>query len=170
VTFPSFFNSLKALSSFPGWSKAEVDTGYLWFDSTLEIAGVTEEGLVFHGGCYQQHPDMHVVFELRAASPGNKRRIPLARVDWRSRNGGHTNSRRSGSPVSGLRVGETHFHAFDLNWLEAEGRMRNGNLPQAREIEEDIQTFESLRDSAGKLFRINNMHIVERPPWVYELF
>jgi hypothetical protein len=48
--------------------------------------------------------------------------------------------------------------------------MRNGNLPQAVELDEEPQSFESLREVVGNLFRINNIDVVSRPPWEYNLF
>jgi hypothetical protein len=48
--------------------------------------------------------------------------------------------------------------------------MRRGNLRQAVDIDEELQTFEAFRDHVGNLFRISNIDIVPRPPWVYDLF
>ncbi len=167
--FPELIACDKALALFPGWSAPEAETGYIWFDAPIEIGGVVERGIVLHGGCYSHVPDQHVVFELRASIPGVKRRVPLHRIEWRSLTGGHTNRRRKGVPSSGKRVGDTHAHAFELNWLRHEQRMRKGNLPQAEDIEEELQSFESLRSYAGKCLRINNIDIVSIPPWEYSL-
>ncbi|MBT9161134.1 MAG: hypothetical protein DDT26_02435 [Dehalococcoidia bacterium] len=168
MPYPTLFLADKAVAQFPGWSAPEPETDYVWFNAPLEIGGVIEAGLVLHGGCYSRKPDKHVTLELIARSPGG-RKMPLARIDWRSPSG-HTNQRRAGSPVSGMRVSETHHHAFELNWLEAERRIRRGNLPQASEIEQEIQSFESLRVFAGNQWRINNIAIVSVPPWAYDLF
>ena len=169
MPYPTLFEADKAVAQFSGWSEPEPETGYLWFNAPLEIGGVIEAGLVLHAGCYRRMPDRHVTFEMAARSPGGKR-VPLARIEWRSLTGGHTNARRSGSPVSGRRVSDTHHHAFTLNWLETERRMRKGNLPQAMEIDQEIQSFESLRETTGNLWRINNIAVVKRPPWAYDLF
>jgi hypothetical protein len=48
--------------------------------------------------------------------------------------------------------------------------MRSGNLPQAESVEPEPQSFESLRDEVGNLFRINNISIVLPPPWEYGMF
>jgi aspartate aminotransferase-like enzyme len=43
------------------------------------------------------------------------------------------------------------------------------DLSQAEPMSEEIETFESLRSYAGKLFRISNIGLVERPAWQYRL-
>jgi hypothetical protein len=170
MPFPALISVLKSIENFPGWSEPEPETGYCWFNAPLTIAGVVEQGFVLHGGYLKRVPDANVTFELRAANPGGKRTVPLARIDWRSVRGGHTNPRRKGSPVSCKRVGPSHHHSFELNWVEHEARMRFGNLPMADDVAEEIASFESLRDSVGNLFRINNIGVVTTPKWEYDLF
>jgi len=160
---------LKSISVFPGWSDPEPETDYSWFDAPLEIGGVTEPGFVLHGGCYIGRPDCHVSLELRISKTPGRRMLPLERIDWRSLNGGHSNPIRKGHPGSGSRVSETHLHAFELNYSTAEGRMRGHELRYAAEIEEDLDSFESLRRFAGIRFRINNITLVTAPPWEYKL-
>jgi hypothetical protein len=160
----------KAIAQFPGWSEPEPETGYCWFHAPLMIAGVVEQGFVLHGGYLKHAPEANVSFELLVGKPGGKRKIAIARVDWRAVRGGHTNRRRKGSPVSGLRVSNSHHHSFELNWVPLEGRMRSGDLPMAEDIDQRIQTFELLRDSVGNLFRINNIDVVTPPKWEYDLF
>lgn len=141
----------------------------MWFDAPLAIGGVTEVGLVLHGGTYATYPDRNVTFELVVRNVGGVRRLKLARFDWRSIKGTHTN--RVGPPgLKGKRVPETHLHEFELNWLAAENRMRGGNLPVARPIVENPQTFEQVREFVGKSFRINNIELVTPPEWEYNLF
>ncbi len=166
---PDLVAARKEIALFPGWSDPEPETGAMWFIASLAIGGVVQEAFALHGVCLKYAPEKNVAFELKALGP-KRRKIPLARYEWRSLRGGHTNARRSGSPVSGQRVSATHYHSFDLNWLEAEGRMRAGNLPQAMSIEQEPQSFESLRDEVGNLFRINNISVVLPPPWEYEMF
>ncbi len=166
---PELVAARKEIDQFPGWSDPEPETGAMWFIAPLAIGGVTQEAFALHGLALKYAPDRNVCFELKALGPRN-RKVPLARYEWRSLRGGHTNSRRSGSPVSGQRVSATHYHSFELNFLEAQGRMRLGNLPQAESITQEPQTFESLRVDVGNLFRINNMSIVLPPPWEYGMF
>lgn len=106
MAFPELAAALKAIAQFPGWSEPEPETGYCWFNAPLMVAGVIEQGFVLHGGYLKHVPDANVSFELRALKPGARRTIPIARLDWRAVRGGHTNPRRPGSPVSGLRVSD----------------------------------------------------------------
>ena len=167
---PDIWNSEKTISYFPDWSKPEEETGHLWFDAPLDIGGVTEVGLYLHAGAIADAPDCNVSFELGIRSPKSKRRVPIARVDWRALSGGPATPNRGSSKWKGQRVPDTHFHHFDLNYLPSEQRMRNGNLKFARPISEQLQSFESLRAYVGKEFRINNINIVKPPEWVYDLF
>lgn len=160
----------KDISYFPGWSKPEADTSYSWFDAPLDIDGVTETGLVLHGGCFVDRPDCHVTFELRVnrTSAGNKC-LPLTRIDWRALTG-HSNPRRTGHRLSGLRLGESHIHAFEMNWDFDRHRMLGPNLRFAQDIVPPPENFDDLRQFAGISLRINNIDVVTQPPWVYDLF
>jgi hypothetical protein len=159
----------KRLAAFPGWSEPEGETGYMWFDAPLDIGGVTEPGFVLHGGCLRYQPECNVTLEIRLGRRPGRGCVPLMRVCWRSLRGGHTNPRRSGVAYSGVRVGSTHFHPFDLNWLPDRGRMRTGNLPFAVPIDPDFDLFTQYRDFVGNHFRINNIDVVTAPPWEYRL-
>jgi hypothetical protein len=169
VAIPDLYNADKLIASWPGWSAPEPETGYIWFDAPLEIGGVVEAGFTLHGGAYSTHPDRHITFELKIGRPGIRRKIPIARIDWKSLSGGHSNKRGPPLPWAGKRVGECHVHSFELNWLETEGRMRT-DLSQAEPMPQEIQSFESVRAYAGNLFRINNIDLVAQPPWEYRLF
>lgn len=160
----------KAIAQFPGWSEPEDETGYCWFNAPLAITGVIEQGFVLHGGYLKEVYDANVTFELNFTIPGQRKRCPIARIDWKALRGGHSNPKRSGIAVSGQRVSDSHHHAFDLNWVESESRMRFGNLPMAEDIPQEIQSFESLLPFVGKSFRINNIDVVTPPKWEYTLF
>ncbi|WP_165831093.1 hypothetical protein [Sphingomonas pokkalii] len=162
------YKSSKRIALFPGWSAAEGETGYSRFACPLEINGVIEADFMLHGGAYKYHPDRHVTFELRIGKPGIKRKVPIARIDWRSLTGGHSNKRGPNVPWAGKRVGDSHVHGFEINWVEAEDRMRT-DLSQAEPMPPEVQSFEALRTFAGNLFRISNIDIVEQPDWEYTL-
>lgn len=170
--FEIAFETPKLIPTFPGWAQTPDESGYVWFDASLEIRGVVQEGLVFHGGCEIGSPDRHVTFELRALNPEGGRKIPLHRIDWRANSGGHSNRIRpkddAGNFLAPARASESHMHPFSLNWVPQNGRMRKG-LPVAIDIPEEIQTFESLRLFAGNAFHINNIGLVIAPPWAYKL-
>ncbi|WP_156484713.1 hypothetical protein [Martelella sp. AD-3] len=159
----------KQIGYFPGWSAPEPETDYIWFNAPIEIGGVTETGLVLHGGCYANRPDSNVSLELRISKIGGRRCIPIERLDWRAMEG-HSNRRKPKSAWSGKRVSETHLHDFYLNWSENEQRMRLGGLTVAREINEDVSDFLRLRDYFGKRLKINNIEVISEPEWVYDFF
>lgn len=159
----------KEIGYFPGWSKPERETGYIWFDAPLEIGGIAETGLVLHGGCYAHFPEVNVSFELRIGKMPGKQCIPIERLDWRSLEGGHSNPRNGKSEWSGIRVSESHIHDFWLGWSETEQRMKAGGLRTAIEFEQEIQSFVELLTYTGKRLRINNINIVSEPDWVYDL-
>lgn len=169
MPYPVLYNAPKQLAYFPGWSEPERETSYSWFNAPLMLNGIVEAGFILHGGCLLDRPDEHVTFELRARSRSGARTIPIERVDWRAVSGGHSNRRRKGSPVSGLTVSNSHIHAFELNWIEADRRMRT-DLGQAMEFGQQIQSFEELVAMVKNRFRINNLDLVTPPKWEYTLF
>lgn len=169
MKLPELVAARKEIVAFPGWQEPEPETGGMWFMTSLSAGGVVQEGFYLHAMCLKFAPDWNVCFELKLHINKSKK-LPLARYEWKSLRDGHTNPRRKGSPVSGQRVSRTHYHSFELNWVEAEGRMRLGNLPMAVNIDQEPDRFESLRDEVGKLFRINNMSVVLPPPWEYKMF
>ncbi|WP_299438543.1 hypothetical protein [uncultured Rhodospira sp.] len=171
VTFADVYAAPKRIVVFTGWASAEPETGAIFFEVPLEISGIVQAGLFLKGVAFADRPDEHVSFEIALRNIGGRRREPLARLDWRPIDGGHTNQRRKDVPqgLGGTRINGTHLHGFDLNWFEDQARMRKGNLPIARAAE-SLESFEMARDFAGKQFGIKNMDIVQRPPLEYDLF
>lgn len=166
MLLPDLMALPKMIVSFGGWSEPD-ETDYVWFNAPVDVAGITD--LLLHGGCYRHLPDRHVVFELRGFTPlSPTKRKALERFEWRSLRGGHSSPRRKGVEGSGRRVGDTHVHPFELNWVEAEARMRSGNLRQAAPVDEELQSFESVRSYVGNRLKINNIDVVSMPPWAYE--
>lgn len=169
MSFEALAIEQKQIATFPGWQRAGLEKAALWFDAPLEIGGVTERAFTLHGEARLDLADQNVGLELVYTIPNTRRRFSLARVDWRSIKGGHSNKRRKGWPLRGKRLPETHFHPFDLNYNATTKKMRTGDLPVAVEIVGELQTFESYRAMAGFLLRISNIDLVERPPWEYRL-
>jgi hypothetical protein len=66
-------------------------------------------------------------------------------------------------------VRDTHIHDFEMNYNEAEDRMRRGKLPCASDVPELLESFEQLRRFVGRRFKINNIEVVPLPNWEYEL-
>jgi len=171
MPLPRLVQSWKTIANAAEWTKPDPDDGYVRYSVPLDIEGITEAGLTLSGGAYARCPDRHVTFEMAVAGVNGPRRTRLARVDWRSLKGGHSNPRgKCPGPWDGMRVPETHYHSFELNWVESERRMKKGRLPCAMPISESPQTFEALRAFVGLHFRINNIGIVFPPGWEYDLF
>lgn len=170
ASLKEIFEAEKEIGFFPGWSEPETETDYIWFDAPIEIGGVTETGLVLHGGCYAHRPDMNISFELRIAKTPGRRCMPIERFDWRSIEGGHSNLRGPKSEWSGRRTSDTHLHDFWMNWIEDEQRMRKGGVPFARDIDEELEDFAQVRGFVGNRLRIKNIDVVAEPDWVYDLF
>ena len=156
----------KSISHEVKWTVPDA-TDYCRFYAPLEIDGILEAGLVLKGGSYSALPDRHVSFELAIRNLRTGRDTSLSRVDWRDLKGGHSNKRRS---CRGLisRTAATHFHEFDLNYIAGEDRMKR-QLPCARNIRENLDTFDELRDFVGTHFRIKNMNGIPLPNWEYRL-
>lgn len=164
------FLAEKEIGHFPGWSAPDLETDYSWFDAPIEIFGITEAGLVLHGGCLGHQPNRHVSLELRFLKRPGRRCVPLVRLDWRSLQGGHSNPLYPRTEWSGRRLSDTHLHDFHLNYAIDEQRMRRGNLKVAREICKPLESFLEARDFVGRRFNITNIQVVSEPRWEYDLF
>lgn len=164
------FEADKAIAAPVKWTDPDREDGHVRFLAILEIEGLADATYQLSGGAYVNIPEEHVTFELAVVGDRGLRRTRLARIDWRSITGGHTNKRNCPGRWAGRRSPNTHFHDFELNWVESEQRMRKGKLPCARPLDAEPQGFEALRKQTGLLFRINNMQIVPHPPWMYDLF
>ena len=170
MSLRQLFETDKAMVSFAGWSEPDPESSVVWFNSPLSVDGVIETNLFLHGEARADLPDQNVGLEVQFQIPGHRRRFSLARLDWLSIRGGHSNPIRTGRLLSGKRVPATHFHNFELNFNEEKGRMLKGDLPFAEEIPEQLQTFENALQTAGKLLKINKIELVKRPDWRYDLF
>lgn len=163
----------KSLTRPVGWLTPDPADGVTRFSVPLDIGGVTEAGLTLDGVARAHHPDESVTFELAFTDTRSGKRIRLMRVDWRSLQDGHSNSRRkcASTPWAGVRLPRTHFHSFEMNYVEAENRMRRGNnLPCAEPIDPPLESFEELRKFVGTTFKIKDIELVPPPAWVYDLF
>ncbi|WP_299720300.1 hypothetical protein [Tardiphaga sp.] len=151
----------KTLSGKPKWEQS--DSVWFCLTASLEIEGATVPGLELRGGAAQSLPDRAVRFQIQYRPP-RSHCVHLGRAEWRPI-GIHTN-RAVGPPhLQMMRIGETHIHEFEHNWLPEEGRMREGDLPVARPVRPDLQSFDEFLVFVGKEFRISEIHKVERPSW-----
>ncbi len=101
--------------------------------------------------------------QLEVGRPGMRTRIPLTRIEWRPLQDVHKDPKVRG--VQRKIIRGSHFHPFRKNFLEDQGRMIEGNLPYAEQLETDPATFAELLDLTGKLFRINGLVSMLPPPW-----
>lgn len=170
MTLRHLVKTWKSIAVDVAWTTPDPGDRYTRFYSPLEINGIIDSGLVLKGGTYSNQPNVHVTFELAISNPRNGKYTRLVRIDWRDLKGGHSNNRKLCSGIIS-RTAATHLHDFDLNYIEAEDRMRKGGkLPCAINVTEDLQTFEELRTFVGRHFRINNIDVVPPPNWEYTLF
>ena len=64
---------------------------------------------------------------------------------------------------------DTHYHDFWLNYSEKDGRLRS-SLPCARNVEQELNDFNDVLRFVGEVFGINNIDVVPRPDWRYDMF
>ena len=162
LSIPDIVKATKKLSILPEWSEGDY---YSEFRVPVEIGGVTYEGLDFRGKAGGSNPNQQVMFQLDY-KPIGFTVGPLCRFDWRPQYP-HVNIMKGPPDLKGRRFGfyETHFHDFELNWLVKEKRMRRDNLPIARPVEKDPETFEELTIVVERLFNIEGITDIPRPLW-----
>lgn len=162
---PAWVAADKSLGVSPIWSGPDQGDGHMVFVVAVAIRDSVVEGPMLRGGCYVHRPEDAMMFQLEYAPLAGRRRLPLARLDWRPANPGHKNPRTGAAPHAGRFIESSHLHPFELNWLGAEGRMRAGNLPFAVPMSPDPRTFRELLDFAGSAFRLSGMDLIEPPKW-----
>lgn len=159
----------KTIAGVVAWSPPDPMDGYMGFSVPLDVDGVTVENFALRGGCYAEHPDKAVTFQLEIGHAGTRTRTPLIRVDWRPLNGGHKNPAKGPTEHRLRFIRGCHLHPFELNWLEEMQKMRTSNLPLALEISPPLQSFSELLEFVKNQFRINDVSVVPEPEWVYKL-
>ena len=161
IDLRELFEAAKTLTTNPRW----VDTDSTWFNlgCPIDVDQVTVEGLELRGGAGQTLPDRAVRFQLQL-HPARARCIPLCRIEWRPISP-HTNPNSGPEHLRLLRIDGSHIHGFEINFLEADSRMRRRNLPIAEPLNPDPQSFDDLLDVVAKAFRISGMEKIEAPPW-----
>lgn len=166
--YRTLVESWKDLPPNVGWSVPDPIDGQMSILAPLTIGAVTVGTFALRATCNVGRPECDVTFQLETGLPGQRTRLPLARVDWKPLSGGHKQPRRPGSRKRAF-INGSHFHALDDNWLEAEQRMRETNLPWAQALETDPISFKELLDLVRILFRINNISVIGVPEWAAKL-
>jgi hypothetical protein len=156
--------SWKTLPEGIDWAMPDPVDGHTSLYVPLTVAVVTVGSFALRGTCNIHRPECDVVFQLEIGLQGQRTRLPLAQVDWRPLSGGHKQPKIAGVGRREFLSG-SHFHPLNDNWLEREQRMRETNLPWARAISPDPQSWHDLLDVSRELLRIDNMSIIPVPGW-----
>jgi len=130
---------------------------------SLEIEGAAIEGLNLRATANRTLPDREVMFQLEYEARYRSKDI-LARIDWRPLKS-HRNGDVGPKAHRLKEIAGSHYHSFALNWVEITGRMRQPNLPIAKEITPDPANFRQLLALVSKEFRISNLAGVPLPAW-----
>jgi hypothetical protein len=85
------------------------------FVVSVTMDGSVADGLLLRGGCYVHRPDEGVMFQLEFAPPLERRRLPLARLDWRPPNPGHENPLFGPARHPGRFIESSHLHPLSLS-------------------------------------------------------
>lgn len=153
----------KVLSIEPDWKRRGQEE-FARLVSPLDIDGITVQGLRFTASAHIHSAESAIAFQIEVETPASPRGTPIARFDWKPR--APHNNRGIGPPAFRHRpFHESHVHPFDLNWLEAEARMRSGNLPVAIPVAEPVESYADALDFSERYFRIKGVSSLLPPPW-----
>jgi hypothetical protein len=164
----SLVESWKDLPAGIAWSSPDTVDGEMSILAPLTIGGVTVGAFALRATCNVARPDCDVMFQLETGIPGQRTRLPLARIDWRPLSGGHKQPKRPGSRKRDFIVG-SHFHALQDNWVEADQRMKEINLPWGQPLDPEPATYMELLDLVRNLFRFNDISGIGIPEWAAKL-
>ncbi|VTZ27192.1 conserved hypothetical protein [Methylocella tundrae] len=167
IEWNALVTSFKALESRPEWDRDAHPT-LLKFLAQLSIGGVVIGGLELRGAASKTVENRNVMFQLEHF-PIGKKRTPLFRIEYRPFRT-HHNLDFGPPELHWLEIKGTHDHPFEFNFIEQENRMRSGNLPVARPIDPDPNSFEDFLDLCSKRFNIANMGLIPPPKWQGDLF
>lgn len=161
---PELFKAEKTLPMKPDWKESGAD--WLRLTSTLDVEGVTIEGLRLEATCLKIRPMSVVTFLILYAQNTRVKHEPIARIDWKPL---HTHNNKENGPqeLKYTPQNGSHHHSFELNWLYQEQRMRSAkaNLPIAKPIIPEPANFNDLLTYVSKEFNISNLNCVQIPPW-----
>lgn len=163
-TLPELYLMPKRVSAGPALRWVEEQNGMLRLLATLEDElGIIVEGLALRGRAFKYRPDQDVMLQVEFPHDRQRTDNAIERIEWNSSRT-HNNKGRGPQELRHVIQQGTHLHSFNLNWLEAEQRMRKHNLPLAMPISESIQGFTELLEFTAKRFRISNLTDLPHPP------
>lgn len=159
------FASPKRLGSFVRQPWVERHSGRLELVVTLEtLGGITVEGMLLRGRTIKSRPDEDVTFQLEYRHDSNRNDNAIDRIDWKPLRG--HNNRGNGPEYLRFKTQHgSHRHAFHLNWLERERRMRYSNLPIAEPVTQSLSSYSELLEYCEECFSIEHLGNLPPPPW-----
>jgi hypothetical protein len=162
--------SEKHLNTRPKWDDKS-DPRYFVFTVPLLSGPVSVGGFELRAKVSKQHVNRDAMLQLEfAASPRGRDRVELARCQWKPFET-HRN-KDWGPPGHELAtfISQSHHHTFEHNFLPAEHRLRERSLPAAVPILPDPQTLSDFVEVCGKLFRIQNISLIDLPGVSADMF
>lgn len=163
-TVPELYRMPKRVSGAPALRWVEEQNGTLRLLALLEDElGIIVEGLALRGRAYKYRPDRDVMLQMEFPHDRQRADNAIERIEWNSSRT-HNNKGKGPQALQNVIQRGTHLHAFNLNWIESEQRMRKHNLPIATPISESIQGFAELLEFTGKRLMISNLTDLPHPP------
>ncbi|MBI4968058.1 MAG: hypothetical protein HZC25_08050 [Rhodospirillales bacterium] len=162
---PTLIAARKTLTTIPEWT---LQNDQFRLVATLDLDGVTLDGIWLRVTAYKAIPDRRVSFQIEF-KPEGFRHIPAARVDWRPANP-HSNRNIGPAHLRLMVIEGSHHHTFDANWPLGFERMVSENLPIAEPLVPDPRDFEGLLHLVGRLFNVDGMKGIAVPKWEPGLF
>lgn len=163
-TLPELYRMPKRISGAPALRWVEDQHGVLRLLALLEDElGTIVEGLALRGRAFKYRPDQDVMLQMEFPHDRQRTDNAIERIEWNSSQA-HNNKGRGPQALRHAMQRGTHLHAFDLNWIEGEQRMRKRNLPIAAPVSESIQGFAELLEFAGRRLMISNLTDLPCPP------
>lgn len=155
----------KTLATVPRWKLD--DRGQFRLQAPLMVDEVVREGLYLLGRASESTPGRDVAFML-CNGESKAKSIVIDRIDWNPI-AAHANRNIGPKDLRLLVIDGSHRHVFDDN-LTSTGDLRAGNLPVARPLEENLNTFGRLVALAEAAYNIAGLGTLAPPLWIEDLF
>lgn len=155
----------KALATAPRWKLD--DRGHFRFQAPLMVDGVVREGLYLLGRAPESTPSRDVAF-MFCNGESKAKSVVIDRIDWNP-TASHANRNIGPEELRLLVIDGSHRHLFEDN-LTSSGELRSGNLPVARPIVDNLNTFGRLVAFAEEAYNIASLGDLAPPLWIEDLF
>jgi hypothetical protein len=162
----AFLAAEKVLTAPIAWTDTNGD---LRFTASLDIDGVTEEGLLLFGRAIAALPDREVILGLRWTR-GPARFDHFDRFNWRPMDA-HNNKGLGPADLRFRLFDGTHRHPLALNAALDMGlsQAMADNLPVAVPVLPEPAGWEAFLAIAAEQWRIHDLVHTPHPPWQYGL-